>query len=223
MENGSGSKDVREAKRTDVLCGYLDKCATLADIGCDHGYCTLAALKAHKCERAIVTDISEKCLAKAQKLLSRYIDEGKVAALCTDGLKGIDEDVSQVLIAGMGGMEIIRIFRESFIPKKFVLQPMRNCRELREFLLGNGCRFRADDIFRCKDKYYFVICGERGGGESAYSEKQLQFGRDSLSDPIFQDYLKQEIARKEARLAENEGRNTAQLVQSIDKLKEVLK
>ncbi len=184
--------------RIETLCSYLDKCGSFADIGCDHGYCTLYMLKNALCDKAYITDISAKCLAKAEKLLNSFIASGKCESVCCDGLEGLPKDINAVLIAGMGGEEIIKILKEGFIPEKFVLQPMKNAPTLRRFLIDNGCKITADDIFK-DGKYYFVIKGERGGAES-YGERELAFGRDSLKNPLLSEYLNAEIAKKESYL-----------------------
>ena len=78
--------------RIKTLCSYLDKCETFADVGCDHGYCTLYMLKNGLCRTAVISDISAKCLEKAQKLLKDYISENRVTAVCCNGLEKIDHD-----------------------------------------------------------------------------------------------------------------------------------
>lgn len=167
------------------------------DVGCDHGYCTLYALKNGKCQNAIVTDVSPKCLAKAESLLQKYISDGRCKSVCCDGLNGIEAEGELVLIAGMGGMEIIKILSEGFIPNRFILQPMKNAEKLRHFLIEKGCKICVDDIFY-DGKYYFIIKGERYGGTDNYSPNQLKFGRDSLQNPIFSDYAKEEVAKLES-------------------------
>ncbi|MDE6557986.1 MAG: class I SAM-dependent methyltransferase, partial [Clostridia bacterium] len=141
--------------RIEILCSYIDDCDSFADVGCDHGYCTEYALKSGKCNRAVIADISAKCLKKAETLLVSFIKSGRCTSVCCDGLAGISEDIDEVLIAGMGGEEIIKILSEGFIPKKFILQPMKNAPKLRKFLLDNGCKITADDSFK-DDTYYFI-------------------------------------------------------------------
>ncbi|MGN0806198.1 MAG: class I SAM-dependent methyltransferase [Candidatus Coproplasma sp.] len=182
--------------RIEEICSYIDNSESFADIGCDHGYCTLHALKSGKCERAVITDVSAKSLAKAEKLLEEYIAEGRCKSVCCDGLSGV-EDCEEVLIAGMGGMEIIKILTEGFIPRKFILQPMKNAEELRRFLIGSGCKITADDIF-FDGKYYFIIKGERSGGTKEYSAQELAFGKDSLKNPVFKDFAGEEIKKLSA-------------------------
>ena len=56
--------------RISILCSFLDKCTSFADVACDHAYCAEYMLKNNLCESAFVSDISEKSLSKARKLLS---------------------------------------------------------------------------------------------------------------------------------------------------------
>lgn len=183
--------------RIEKICSYIDDCKTFIDVGCDHGYCTQYALKNGKCQNAIVTDVSPKCLAKAENLLAEYINDGRCKSVCCDGLTGVEAGDELVLIAGMGGMEIIKILSEGFIPNRFILQPMKNAEKLRLFLIENGCKICVDDIFY-DGKYYFIIKGERFGGTVGYDSNRLKFGRDSLQNPIFSDYAKEEVAKLES-------------------------
>ncbi len=192
--------------RIKKLCSYLDKCTTFADVGCDHGYCTRYMLKNGLCESAVISDISAKCLQKAESLLAEHIESGKVKPVCCNGLDGISADIDQVLIAGMGGEEIVNIFKNSFIPKNFVLQPMKNIRAVREYLLSNGAEIFVDEPFESGGKYYYVLKGKRGG-TVCYGQKQLEFGLN-LSGEITKKYINSEIAKKRAYLERDLKDNT---------------
>ena len=85
--------------RINKLCAYLEKCETFADIGCDHGYCTLYMLENNLCKRAVISDVSSKCLEKAERLLKDYIEEGRAASVCCFGLDEVDENIELTLIA----------------------------------------------------------------------------------------------------------------------------
>lgn len=183
--------------RISLLCSYLDKCKTFADVACDHGYCAEYMLKNGLCESAVISDISEKCLAKAQALLSNYIKDGRCAAVCCDGLQHIAQSTQQVLIAGIGGEEIVRILKNSFIPHSFVFQPMKNAEVLREYLLSNGCSLSVDGMFTDGRNYYFIIKGKRADGNNNYTRAQLLYGRDSLNSQTFKEYLRKEICKKQ--------------------------
>lgn len=188
--------------RIEKLCSYLDKCTTFADVGCDHGYCTRYMLKNSLCERAVISDISAKCLQKAEGLLADYIKGGIVKSVCCNGLEGVSEETEQILIAGMGGEEIVNIFKNSFIPRSFVLQPMKNIRTVREYLLSNGAEITVDEPFESGGKFYFVIKGKKCGNSSIYGGQQLEFGLN-LSGEITQKYIQSELTKKRAYLKRN--------------------
>ena len=172
------------SKRIDTLCALLIKADTFADIGCDHGYCTKYALQNGLCNHAIFSDISAGSLDKAKKLLDCYVKEGKATAVLGGGFYGVKESVDQVLIAGMGGCEIIGILADKkygFMPKRFVFQPMQNADKLRRYILDNGGYIERDFTFE-DGKFYDVIVGGKGNGTPAYSEEEYEFGRDNLKE-----------------------------------------
>lgn len=181
--------------RIKKLCSYLDGCKTFADIGCDHGYCTQYMLKNGLCESAVIADISAKCLKKAETLLQSYIKENRVKSVCCNGLAEISEEVEEVLIAGMGGDEIVEILSSAFVPKKFVFQPMKNVRAVRQYLLKSGAKITVDEPFQSGNKFYFVIKGERGLPSTRYTDTQLEYGLN-LNSETTKKYLESELSKK---------------------------
>lgn len=188
--------------RIKKLCAYLDPCKLFADVGCDHGYCARYMLQNKMCEKAFISDISPKSLSKAEELLKDYVQNGTCVPVCCNGLEDIEQSVDLVLIAGMGGKEIISILKNSFIPERFVLQPMHNVREVREYLLDNNAEIIKDDVFLSERKYYFVLSGKRKGIKCEYTPSQLRFGKGDISGDLGK-YLKSELAKKEKYLKAN--------------------
>ena len=169
------------------LCAELPKVTVFADIGCDHGYCTQYVLKNGLCERAYITDISAKCLEKAEKLLAKEIAAGRCKAVCCDGFTGLPELPDCALIAGLGGEEICHIL-EGALPKTLVLQPMKNTDKVRARLLELGRKIVKDITFLSGGKFYDLVVTE-GEGKEQYTELELEFGRDNLKNPS-RDFLK---------------------------------
>ena len=208
--------------RINKLCAYLSPCKTFADVGCDHGYCTQYMLKNELCEKAIISDISEKCLSKAQNLLKEYIKNGKCIPVCCSGLEKIENSVDLVLIAGMGGEEITAILEAAYIPENFVLQPMRNVREVREYLLKNGAEITRDDVFESGGKFYFVICGKKSGKICAYTPAELQFGKGDINGALG-GYLRDELSKKQEYLTRNlSDISRSQILEQINLIKGIL-
>lgn len=210
---------MRLTTRLRRLCGELVPCTVFADVGCDHGYCTLYALEEGLCGRAYISDVSAGSLAKAEKLLARYIGEGRVRSFCCDGLSLVPKDAEQVLIAGMGGEEMLSILRAGFLPPRLVLQPMKNAPAVRAFLAENGYGIVRDYLFR-DGKFYDVICAEKGAPSLKYDERSVRFGYDNLHAPSrdFIEYLGEEAEKCRLRL---EGKEVLALRQRLEELEEI--
>ena len=174
-------------KRIDTLCSLLSPASLFADVGCDHGYCTEYMLKNALCERAIISDISKGSLEKAKTLLAPYLASGTATAVLGGGFVGVPKDVDEVLIAGMGGGEIVGILSDKkfgFMPKRFVFQPMHDARMLRKYILNNGGYIERDFTFE-DGKFYDVLVGGRADESHAsveYSDAEYEFGRENLKD-----------------------------------------
>lgn len=193
------------SKRIDTLCSLLKKTTSFADVGCDHGYCSQYMLENGLCEFAILSDISKGSLQKAETLLNEYIVQGKAKAVLGNGFFGVPKDTQEVLIAGMGGEEIVAILsheKYGFIPEIFVFQPMLNPEKLRAYLLENGGYIEKDYTFLADGKFYDVIVGRKRKDEEkqSYTEWEIEFGRDNLKKRG-DDFLKR-ISR---RLKDTQG------------------
>lgn len=181
-------------KRLKELFALLPKCQVFADIGCDHGYVAKAMLESGKCQKAILSDISEKCLNKAQELLKDDILDGRAIAVVSDGFQNLPQ-VELALIAGMGGEEIVHILSNAkTLPESLVLQPMKNSTKVRATLLDLGYAVQKDYTFSCGKIFYDVILAKKG--KDFLTGEELEFGRTNLQEKpkAFIDYLKLQIS-----------------------------
>ncbi len=187
------------------ICSFLCKARVFADVGCDHGYMTRYMLKNGLCERAYISDISEGSLQKAKTLLAAEIADGRCVPVVADGLDGIPEPCDFVLIAGLGGEEIVKILRRAYIPPRFLFQPMKNSEKLRRYLVEHGAKMERDYTFsegKERRKYYDLIAGRAVGGDT-YSEREFRFGRDNLNGCSPYPFLfqaREELEKTEERL-----------------------
>ncbi len=194
--------------RIRTLCSLLTPTDVFADVGCDHGYCTEYMLKNGLCEKAIFSDVSKGSLQKAELLLADYVREGRAVGVLGDGFYGVPSTVGEVLIAGMGGSEILSILtdeKHGFLPETFVFQPMLNADKLRRFLIENGGYITRDFTFK-DGKYYDVICGRRlkaGEEKQTYTDAELEFGKENLATlpPAFVERTKKQCKDIERFLA----------------------
>ena len=182
------------SKRIKTLCSLLKKAESFADVGCDHGYCSQYVLQNGLCENVILSDISKGSLQKAERLLAEFIAAGKAVAVLGDGFQGVPKHTQEVLIAGMGGSEIVSILSDEqygFLPAYFVLQPMHDAEKLRRYLIEQGALIYRDFTF-LDGKYYDVICGSNGKAagqgfdetnilnSEPYTDAAFEFGKENL-------------------------------------------
>ncbi len=213
---------MKRTRRLTELYGELEACRLFADVGCDHGYCTQYMLENDLCRCAQISDISAKSLQKAEALLSAYINAGRVRAVVCAGLEKIDPNTDLVLIAGMGGEEIVGILRDGFLPPKVVLQPMKNSDKVRRFLLQEGYGILRDNTFFADGKFYDLIRAVRGSACGTYTADMIMFGRDNLLNPRedFRKKLERDIAQHAAWM-ENAREGREEIVRRLSKLKEI--
>jgi len=167
--------------RLNVIFNAIPNCNVFADIGCDHGYIAKAMLKSGKCKKVIVSDISAKCLSKAEELLKSEIDLGLAKSVVSDGFERV-EGCDVALIAGMGGEEIRSILLNAKeLPAKLILQPMKNCDKVRLCAVKLGYKIILDEVFKSLGKFYDLIVLERG--EDFITLEEAEFGRDNVLHP----------------------------------------
>lgn len=173
---------------------------TIADVGADHGYLAELLSRNEKISKVIATDISKKCLEKTEKLVADFKLD-KVETRLGDGLEPI-ERVDIVVVAGVGGYEIIKILNYQNITKSgekksrfFIFEPSKNTVELRQFLIEKNMAILRDFIIESGGRFYSIIVVDTEKENTV--EKNifnLYFGRDNdVSNPEFIGFLKFEL------------------------------
>lgn len=165
-------------KRLNAIYNVIPFSDTFADIGCDHGYIAKEVIKNNKCKKAVISDISEKSLLKAQTLLKKEILEGIVIPVVSDGFSKLPT-VDTALIAGLGGEEIIKILLNAkSLPFNLILSPMRNCDKVRVTLINLGYKIEKDFCVLSGEKFYDVI--KATVGKDKLNKEEIEFGRSNL-------------------------------------------
>ncbi len=211
--------------RLNRIFAELDSCEIFADVGCDHGYIAKAMLLSGKAKRAIISDVSAKCLSKAEELLSTEILEGRVESVVSDGFDKI-KTCDLALIAGMGGEEIVSIISKAKnLPNKLVLQPMKNLDKVRVCAVNHGYKVVKDYVFYSSGIYYDLLVLEKG--KDCLTDDEIEFGRTNLIErpDAFINLLKEKI-EKLGEYAEKDGlseRTRADMIERKQRLEKYVK
>lgn len=146
------------SKRLKFIAEHIDKCKSIIDVGTDHGYIPIYAIKNNLCERAIASDINKDPVKKARLNADLEGVSKEVEVRLGGGLKTIEKgEVQGVIMAGMGGNLIKEMLEEEKYKLPFfkflILQPAQNPEVLREYLYSNGYEILAEDL--CFDEGIF--------------------------------------------------------------------
>ena len=163
--------------RIELLASLAKDSEVLLDVGCDHAYTVIKALKNYNVKKAIAADIAIGPLEVAKKNIasSGYINDIKI--IQSDGLKDINDYFSTLIISGMGGLLIKDILSndlEKIKNKKLILSPNRDFNVVREFLVQNHFKIVDEYSFYDKNSFYEVIVAE--DGTSSISEFEIEYG-----------------------------------------------
>jgi tRNA (adenine22-N1)-methyltransferase len=96
----------------------------IIDVGSDHAYVGAKLFAQNRLHTIICTDNKKKPLKVSEENLKK-LDITNKRFVLTDGLKGLNENVDYVVIAGMGGHNIADILEanKGVISNKYLLQP----------------------------------------------------------------------------------------------------
>ena len=205
-----------QSVRLSKLVSMIPSCNLLVDVGCDHGYVGIEALRTGRASRVAFTDISQPSLSKAIRNCPQEFED-VVSFHCQNGLGALQPDCA--IIAGMGGLEIISILKQTqYLPDKLVLQPMRNQRDVRMYLTQNYEIVTDEKFF--DGKFYDVIVARQCDTPTALSEQELEFGKSNLANPSadFVRFLQLELTKLDKILEgtrENEVRTKRNMVKQV--------
>ena len=98
------------SKRLSAVASLITEGSRLADIGTDHGYVPIALVENGSIPSAVAMDVNKGPLERAQEHIREKHLEDRIKTRLSDGVKALEEgEADAVLIAGMGGMLVIRI------------------------------------------------------------------------------------------------------------------
>lgn len=202
---------MRLSKRLRMNVSMVPAGARVADIGCDHGYASIWLVNEQAARTVIALDINEGPLTRAREHVRQAGLETKIACRRSDGAEKLEPgEVDTLMIAGMGGLLMIRILEDAKVVMEgvdtLVLQPQSDLEAVRRYVLGLGFELTEEKACIDEGKYYFAMCARRhtGGERVEWSEDwQYWYGTHLVQrkDPVLQRYLRKERKKYEQILS----------------------
>lgn len=167
-----------------AACAEFVKGEKACDVGTDHGYLAAELLLSGKCSFAIAADINEKPLQSARHTLHKHGLDERSQTVLSDGVESIGlDDVTDIIIAGMGGELIAKILSQKSLDGiNLVLQPMTKAPYLRRFLAENGFELLEEKAVSEGGRIYTVMNAVYSGEKREISELEALTGKLSPSE-----------------------------------------
>lgn len=194
---------MNKKNRLNSALNWIENDDYVADIGCDHGYLAILALK-KGVKHLFLVDNKSGPLQKSMENLEPYKDDKslEIQFSLSSGLKAVPSNFNKICILGMGGLLITQILEESannLDNKTFILEANNKIPTLREYLFKNNFKIIDEQIVFDKDFYYELILCEKTKDKILYNYEDIFFGSvlRNKKDPLFiekwtnrLDYLK---------------------------------
>lgn len=213
--------------RIDYITSLATGYKSLADVGCDHAFISIKALKNYGVKKAYALDINDGPLENARMNVKSNGLEDNIEIIKSDGLTNLNDVVECIIIAGMGGVLISKIINDSLEKvnhsKRLILSPNNEEAILREYLSNNGFKISDEHIIEDSGHYYEII-------EAIPLENEKISNIDILFGPILRkkkdDLFIKKYSKKldvlESSLAKCNESSKKEIEDNIKLLKEIL-
>lgn len=143
-----------------ACAAYIRPGAHVCDVGTDHAQLPVYLIGQGIAEQVIASDIGEGPLMAAERTIVKHGLTEKIRTILSDGLQQIPpDDLTDVIIAGMGGETMIHILEScpwQMDSVSWILQPMTKANLLREWLYLHGFEIQEECCVR-DDRYLYAV------------------------------------------------------------------
>ena len=171
------------------------------DVGCDHAFLDIYLVKKNMKIKAVASDIAEGPLEQARQNIKREGLEKEIEVRLGNGLDTYSSEIDTIIISGMGGRNMIGIFKNNLKVLKeidtIIISPNNYQEDVKRFLCKNGFLIEEEVMVREKKFIYQIIKFVKG--KKKYSKKEYFFGPKFLEkkDKLFKEYYGRELKSRE--------------------------
>lgn len=206
-------KQFQLPKRLETIIERMPASGCIADIGCDHAYVAIEAVRRGKAARALACDVRKGPLQQAAEHILCAGLAGKIETRLSDGLEKVAPgEADCVIIAGMGGPLMERILQGRLADfGHFVLSPQSEIPHFRRFLLAEGMQIDEETMLIDEGKYYVIFNVSKRADASSdpmyVTEEDFLYGGRLLRrlDPVLKSFLEKEKTRYEGILRQTDS------------------
>ncbi|MFP4287360.1 MAG: tRNA (adenine(22)-N(1))-methyltransferase [Candidatus Izemoplasmataceae bacterium] len=210
--------------RLSTCLPYLKGCTVLYDIGTDHAYFPIYAIKEGLIKKAYAIDNKIGPLSLAKDNIEKHGLSDKIYPILASGIDAMKPEVDIIMMAGLGGNLIYDIFKSANLPyvKRLILQPNNNASSVRR-LIKNNYVITDEQIIIENGTIYTIIILEPGHKD--YTEKEILFGPVLLKTKpaLYKQQLENELSHINSIIKQvPKGKLNPNLLKEALLIKEVL-
>lgn len=193
-------------KRLKAVSDLVKDGSSFIDIGCDHAFLDiyLATRKDRSFKKIVASDSKEGPLKQAEKNVRQRKLAKQIELRLGNGLDVYTSDIDTVVISGMGGRNMIGIFKNHLSYLKtintIIVSPNNYQMDVKKFLTKNG--YIIDEEILVKENKFIYQAIRFVKGKKKYSKKEFFFGPILLTkkDDLFFEYYNREKKSREILL-----------------------
>lgn len=169
---------VRLSKRLQTISDMIPK-SIVADVGSDHGKLIISLFETGKIKFGYAIENKKGPYNKLVKALNDNKLIEYVIPLFSDGISELPSCVNTIVLAGMGGDNIVSIIKSN--PEKLknvstiVVDPHSNAMQVRDEITKLGYSIAEEKIIKERNIYYEIIKFIKSD-LAFYTDKDLEFG-----------------------------------------------
>ena len=211
------------SKRLSTIADFVEKDANVFDVGADHGL-----IEKYLIERSITNKITavENKIGPYNTLKNSLSEYSDVNVVLSDGVTSLNSYDTTLIIAGMGGKNIINILSKDLnklnLIKNIIVDAHRDNYQIKKFLTINGFKIKDEKIVFEDSIYYFVVLFEKG--INTYNDLTLKYSLYIKNDHLYEGYLNKTITQLENKIdflkASNED-NSLEIEKLNNEIKEL--
>ena len=209
--------------RIQKIADMINKGVVLADIGTDHAFLPILAIKNKKVQKAYACDIAKGPLEIAKRNIQAENLDGQIETILSNGFDHVPQDVDVVVIAGMGyytAKDILEAAGEKRLRtcKQLIVEVNRKPELLRKWISDHHYTIDQEELITERDFDYIaisfttdyhesyrddeILCGvylqqKKGKEYLSYCDCQIAFINAVLANyPHNDDYRKELLQQK---------------------------
>ena len=187
--------------RLKTIGDLVEKDSICLDVGCDHALLDIYLVHRKANIKTIASDIAQGPLEQAKKNIEREHLEDVIETRLVSGLETYTDEINTIIISGMGGRNIIGIFKDNIKKlnkvETLIISPNNYQEDVKRFLCKHGFYIQNEEFVKDKKFIYQIIIFKKG--KKRYSKKEYFFGPIFLEKkgPLFREYYERELKSRE--------------------------